>query len=376
MAKILVIEDEPTLLNEVSEWLTLEGYEVVTATDGLEGVNAAVRHLPDLIICDITMPNLDGYGVLQDIRANSLTQGMPFIFTTARVTHDDIRQGMNQGADDYITKPYTNRELIQAVEARLDKKAAEKREKDIELESLRQRLEHEHEQRTLKAQMVAMFVHDFRNPMATIISSIELLRNYADRMDEQRRLQHLDNVESSARQLIQMLDDMLFLAQADADRLTVKPEPLEIGQFVGRIVEEFRAADGQAHELFYESCLTDRVMIDPRLLRQIAANLISNAIKYSPPGSRVCIALDNEDGQHTITIQDEGIGISETDQQRVFSSFQRGSNVAQVSGTGLGLAIVQQALDLLGGSFHLESQVGVGTTVSVNFPVNNIGARG
>ena len=82
--------------------------------------------------------------------------------------------------------------------------------------------------------------------MATIISSIELLRNYADRMDEQRRLQHLDNVESSARQLIQMLDDMLFLAQADADRLTVKPEPLEIGQFVGRIVEEFRAADSEA----------------------------------------------------------------------------------------------------------------------------------
>ena len=376
MAKILVIEDEQALLNEVSEWLTLEGYEVVTAADGLEGVNAAVRHLPDLIICDIMMPGLDGYGVLQDIRANSLTQGTPFIFTTARVTHDDIRQGMNLGADDYITKPYTNHELIQAVEARLDKRAAEKREKDIELESLRQRLEHEHEQRTLKAQMVAMFVHDFRNPMATIISSIELLRNYADRMDAQRRLQHLDNVESSARQLIQMLDDMLFLAQADADRLTVKPEPVEIGQFVGRIVEEFRAADSEAHELLYESCLTDRVMTDPRLLRQISANLISNAIKYSPPGSRVHITLDNVDSQYTLTIQDQGIGILEEDQQRVVSSFQRGSNVTKVSGTGLGLSIVQQALDLLGGSLDLKSQVGAGTTVRVNFPVSKVGASG
>ncbi len=369
MTKILLIEDEDMLRGDIAGWLTFEGYEVLTAADGVEGANAAILDTPDLIICDIMMPRLDGYGVMLHVRANSLTHLTPFIFTTAKVDHDDIRRGMSLGADDYITKPFSRLELLQAVQVQLEKRDAQKREQDLEVESWRLVLEQEHEQRVLKAKMVAMFSHDFRNPLATIMSSISLVRDYADRMDEQRRVAHLNRAEASVRQLIQMLDDMLFLAQADSDNLNLKPESLYVGQFIEQLVEEFKTVYGETHKLFFESHFTDTFMIDPRLLRQIATNLISNAIKYSPPGSKVHVALENDIEHFSLTVKDQGIGIPQSDQSRLFSAFQRGSNVKEKSGTGLGLAIVQQAVDMLGGSVHLESQVGVGTMITVHIPI-------
>ena len=197
MLKILLIEDEAMLRSEVAEWLTFEGYEVLTAADGVDGANAALLHLPDLIICDIMMPRLDGYGVMLDVRAHPLTQLTPFIFTTAKVGHYDIRQGMTMGADDYLTKPYTRLELLKAVQTQLDKRAAQKRQQAGRNGGCcGRRWRRSRSSVLLKAKMTAMFVHDFRNPLAAILSSVSLLRDYADRMDEQRRQTHLKSRRS------------------------------------------------------------------------------------------------------------------------------------------------------------------------------------
>ena len=187
MTRILVIEDETSLRNQVLEWLTLENYEAIGASDGEEGLQEAFREPPDLIISDITMPNLDGYGVLLELRANPSTSAIPFIFTTARATHDDIRTGMELGADDYITKPFTRVEFMNAIQARLNKKAIQDEGLQQKLGEWQQAIEHEREQRQFKAKLVAMFTHDFRNPLATILSSNNLLRNYGNRLDEERR---------------------------------------------------------------------------------------------------------------------------------------------------------------------------------------------
>ena len=131
---------------------------------------------------------------------------------------------------------------------------------------------------------------------------------------------------------------------------------------------EFQSIHGETHPLVFESYFADTVMADPRLLHQIAANLISNAIKYSPQGSEVQVLLERHNEQVVLTVQDQGIGIPEADQPRLFTAFQRASNVGSVSGTGLGLAIVKQAVNLHGGTIHLESEVGNGTTVKVELP--------
>ncbi len=368
MTKILIIEDEDMLRGEVSEWLTFEGYEVFSAKDGVAGLECAFRDLPDLIVCDIMMPHLDGYGVLLEMRSNPGTAAIPFIFMTAKVTTEDIRRGMVLGADDYLTKPFERLDLLQAIQTRLAKKIMLERNHQYDVKQLQTALEQEHEQRLLKAKMVAMFSHDFRNPLASILSSISLVRDYAERMDEQRRLAHLNRAEASVHQLIQMLDDILVVSQMEIGSLNFKPESLNIEEFLQRIVENFQTLHGETHPLVFESRFNDTTMADPRLLRQITTNLISNAIKYSPKASEVRVSLDHRNAQVVLTVQDHGIGIPEADLPRLFTAFQRASNVLEVSGTGLGLAIVKQAVDLHGGTIHLESQVGVGTTVTVHIP--------
>jgi signal transduction histidine kinase len=369
MTKILVIEDDPTLRGEVAEWLTLEGYEVSVAGDGVAGIEFAFRTRPDLIVCDIMMPRLDGYGVLLELRSNLETSNIPFILTTSKVTREDIRKGMVAGADDYVIKPVTRPDLLQAIQTHLEKKATHERNHQREVEQLQTALEHEHKRHLLNAKMVGMYSHDFRNPLTAIMSAISLVRDYADRMDVQRRLTLLNRAEASARQLIQMLDEMLFLAQTDSSSFSLQLEVVYVEQFLEQVVDEFQAIHGETHKLFFESHFADGVMVDPRLLRQIATNLISNAIKYSPQGSEVRVSLDSHDGQYILTVQDRGVGIPDTDQPYLFTAFQRGSNVRDVQGTGLGLVIVKQAVDMLEGSIHFESQVGVGTTITVQIPI-------
>lgn len=370
MTKILVIEDEAILRGEVIEWLQLEDYEAISAPDGMAGVEMAYVHLPDLIVCDITMPRLDGYGVLLEMRSNPKTAAIPFIFVTARAAHEDIRRGMILGADDYITKPFTRLDLLQAIQSRLNKKANQERDQQREIDELQHALTQEYEQRMLKTKVVAMFSHDFRNPLAGILSSANLLRDYADRMDETRRVAHLNRIEGSVRQLMQMLDDMLVVAQMETGNFDFKPEPLNIDVFFQQVVDEFQIVHSGTHQIVFENRFPQLLNADVRLMRQIASNLISNAIKYSPPGSTVYVLAEAYEAYFLLTVQDQGIGIPEIDQARLFGAFQRGSNVGPVRGTGLGLAIVKQSVELHKGSVHLESQEGSGTTVRVMIPTH------
>jgi two-component system, sensor histidine kinase and response regulator len=287
MMKILIIEDEDMLRGEVVEWLTFEGYEVFSAKDGVAGLECSFGVLPDLIVCDIMMPRLDGYGVLLEMRSNPETATIPFIFMTAKVTPEDIRRGMVLGADDYLTKPFERLDLLQSIQTRLAKKAMLEQSHQHDVEQLQTALEQEHEQRLLKAKMVAMFSHDFRNPLTNIMTSISLVRDYADRLGEQGRLKHLNHAEASVRQLMQMLDDMLVVSQMENGNLDFKPEQLNIEAFIQRMVEEFQTLHGETHPLIFESRFNGTTMVDPHLLHQIATNLISNAIKYSPKASEV-----------------------------------------------------------------------------------------
>ncbi len=372
MAKILVIDDENILRNEMSNWLFYEGHEVINAENGLEGVSQATKHLPDLIVCDVTMPYLDGFGVFLEVHSNPATARIPFIFVTARASHDDIRHGMNLGAYDYITKPFTRMQILTAIQSRLEKVAAREQVYQQELLQLQNALAEEQEQRLLKARMVAMFSHDFRNPLATIMSSNNLLRDYADRMTADRKIACFNRVETSVRQLVQMLDDMLIVSQIETGNLNLQPETLDVSEFFQQIVEEFRAAHGENYTIAFDNPVHMSSLADMRLLRQISSNLISNAIKYSPRGSTVRITLDKQEENYLLTIQDQGIGISEDDQKRLFEAFQRGNNVGEISGTGLGLAIVKRALELYGGSIRTESVLNQGTSMFVILPINPV----
>jgi two-component system sensor histidine kinase/response regulator len=370
MTTILVIEDETILREEVVEWLTLEGFEVASAVDGMDGIAKALRYQPDLIICDITMPRLDGHGVLLELNSNPSTATIPFIFVTARASHEDIRKGMSLGADDYITKPFTRMELLGAVQSRLDKKTAYEKQYHEQLNDLQDALLQEHERRLLHTKLVAMFSHDFRNPLASILSANSLIRDYGQRMEAERQTLYFNRVEASVQRLIKMLDDMLVVAHMEVGKLEFQPKMLNPTDFFQDIVEEFEALHRESHPITYHSALHEAIAGDPRLLRQIATNLISNAIKYSPKYSEVRVSLERANKDLVLTVSDNGIGIPDADKSRIFASFERASNVGDIAGTGLGLAIVQQAATLHTGSVELKSEVGVGTTVIVTIPLD------
>lgn len=121
MKKILLIEDNDDIRNNTAEILELSNYEVFTAENGKAGIEQALKHIPDLIICDVMMPVLDGFGVLHSLQKNKSVKNIPFIFLTAKTERSDIRKGMELGADDYITKPFTGTELLNAVDSRIKK---------------------------------------------------------------------------------------------------------------------------------------------------------------------------------------------------------------------------------------------------------------
>ncbi|WP_046744470.1 response regulator [Kordia zhangzhouensis] len=148
MKKVLLIEDDTILRENTAELLELSDYEVVTASNGRLGVNAAIEHSPDIIVCDIMMPELDGYGVLENLSKNNQTKYIPFIFLSAKTERQDVRKGMDLGADDYITKPFEEEELISAIESRIAKAAILKDEREANQQQLTEDDE-ENELRTL-----------------------------------------------------------------------------------------------------------------------------------------------------------------------------------------------------------------------------------
>lgn len=372
MTKILVIEDERILREEIVRWLTLEDYEVLYAEDGVAGVESAFRHLPDLIVCDILMPRLDGYGVLLEVHDNPVTANIPFIFLTAKAAHDDIRQGMGMGADDYITKPFTRLELIQAIQVRLTKKNRQTQNYQDELDRLLQALTQVNDHRLFRTKLISMFSHGFANYLTSILLTNTLLRSSTNDMDPKRRLAHLNRIESSVRLLLQMLDDLAIIAQMETGNLNLESEVLNADKFFQRIQEDCQAIYGERHTILMESQRNDLVWVDMRLLRLITTNLLTYITQSSRRGSTVRVMLDNFAQVCSLTIQVQNANMSETGCKHISDALQQSSNIENVFSIGLELAVVKQAVALHCGSIHFNSQSNMITVTLPTQPYENV----
>lgn len=242
---------------------------------------------------------------------------------------------------------------------------------DKQLEaSLRAALANEKELSQLKTSFTSIVSHEFRTPLSVILSSTELLSSYAERMDKNRRQEKLENIMRQVRRLIQLLDDVLMITRSESTGFTYKPAPVDVVVLCEEIIEEIRVGYRQNATIEFVSegsCKT--VNTDEFLLSHILQNLASNAIKYSQNGGMVRVLLNCSDSVLTLRVEDQGIGIPERDQSRLFESFRRAANVGQIQGTGIGLAIVKRAVDACGGTIEFTSVEGEGTTFIVTLPV-------
>ncbi len=234
---------------------------------------------------------------------------------------------------------------------------------------LRNALEREIELNDLKTKSLSMASHEFRTPLAVILSSVEILERYSDRLSDGDKDKHFSKIRNSVQTMRELTDDVLTHIRAETGRLEVHPEPLDMNALCGTIIEEITPPNGKAPRIaFSPSTYTRLVEVDPSITTLVVRNLLSNAVKYTPAGKLVQIALSQNAQQTTLTVQDEGVGIPAEEQARLFTPFFRASNVGDTPGNGLGLSIVKQAVELHGGSISLDSTPGEGTTFRVTLP--------
>ncbi len=241
-------------------------------------------------------------------------------------------------------------------------------ERQIDQKELINSLEKQKELNELKTQFITMASHEFRTPLSTILASSDLLKNYYHKLPEEKRIHRLDKIINEVKNMTQLLEDVLIVGKTQSGYLRFNPLPIDLCNVCGDILEEIKV-NAKANVIFQFNCsVKETIYLDEKLLRHIISNLLSNAVKYSPIGSIINLDVSYENQQAIIQVEDRGIGIPESDQNRLFEIFQRGSNVGNVSGTGLGLAIIKNAIDLHEGSINFTSKLGQGTIFTVCLP--------
>ena len=237
-------------------------------------------------------------------------------------------------------------------------------------EELLKTLEREKELSQLKSNFVSLVSHEFRTPLGIIQSSAELLRDFHEKMPPGDRADQLESITRNTRRMAGMMEAILVLSRLDADKLDFQPVTLDLNLFCRRVVDEVLSATNRRCliELSLKS-VPSEAEADEQLLGHIFTNLLSNAVKYSEPGATVRFTVEREGPDAVCVVGDQGIGISEDDQQQLFKAFRRGGNVGSRPGTGLGLLLVKRCAELHGGTVQVNSKLGEGTTVIVKLPV-------
>jgi len=237
-------------------------------------------------------------------------------------------------------------------------------------ETIRRALENERELNELRSRFTSIVSHEFRTPLGIIMSAVELLRNYFDRLDDARRTELFDDIHGATRRMAALMEQVLVLGRADAGKLTFSPAPLDLEALCLKLTDESQSATVRRCpvEMAFENDLSGATGDEP-LLRHIFSNLLSNAAKYSPSGSRVEFRVRRDGDAAEFVVKDGGIGIPMNDQSRMFEAFQRAGNVGEIPGSGLGLLITKRCVELHGGSIGFVSEAGAGTAFTVRLPV-------
>lgn len=240
----------------------------------------------------------------------------------------------------------------------------------LNAELMQMELEKEKQLLNLRDSFIRMISHEFRTPLTVILSSKELLENYYERMTSERREEHFEKMGVQIEHMLGMLEDILTISQASAGMLNFNPLRMNLEYICAEFLDEVKITDHNKHAFhLVNDGNCNSVMADPRLLRHILLNLLSNAAKYTPAGRRIWMETACDGDYITLRVRDEGIGIPPNDLDKIFDAFHRASNIGEVRGTGLGLMIVKTAVDIHGGTIECESELNVGTTFTVRLPI-------
>ncbi len=322
----------------------------------------------DLVLLDLSLPDSIGLDTLKEFKA--AVPDIPVVVLTGVDDEDLALQALAEGAQDYLVKDkITIQWLVRAIRYAIERSEILNQLRESE-ERTRQALAKEQELNELKSNFVAMVSHEFRTPMTTIRTAVDILEYSSNKLTDVRRTKYFDRIQNAINQMLNLLDEILFLSKTEAAKLEYKPTLLNLENFCSELTDILQLNAGSKHSIIFtfqgESA---QAQMDEDLLNCILTNLISNAIKYSPENDTIWFDLICKDHLAIFQIRDRGMGIPLKDQTHLFQTFYRASNVGVIQGTGLGLTIVKKCVELHGGHIQLESEQGVGTTVIVTLPL-------
>jgi PAS domain S-box-containing protein len=235
-------------------------------------------------------------------------------------------------------------------------------------EELSVALEKEKELNEFKSRFVSMASHEFRTPLATILSSVSLVTKYGENGDKENQMRHINRIKNSITHLTDILNDILSISKLEEGKIIISSELFDIAEFTTLVIQELQAVVKTGQQIDYHHSGNKKVRLDNKLLKNILFNLLSNASKFSPESALIEVFTNVNDSIIELKVKDYGIGIPDEDQEHLFERFFRGNNVTNIQGTGLGLNIVAKYVELMNGNITFESKAGQGTTFIINLP--------
>ena len=376
MTTILVIEDEDSVRSNMLELLEAEGFAPLGAEGGKEGLSLARQHQPDLILCDVMMADLDGYGVLAGLQEQPETATIPFVFVTAKTARGDWRQGMQLGADDYLTKPFTSQELLDVVAVRINKRA--------QVNRLQTQLEEMEKLSLLKDDLISTVSHDLRTPLMNMKMAIEMLR--LSDSDSQRN-KYLDILRNECLRETELVNNLLELQRLEDQGDHLSLDRIELASWLEELVHRFQGRLDAVDHFLRLDIPEDlpQLYSDRNSLNRLMTELLNNACKYTPAGGHLQLSVTVLDAP---SLDISGLSNPATKTRlrlclgneaeipaealpKLFNKFYRVPAVdqRQQGGSGLGLTLVKRLIDVLQGEIAIASSNGW-TTVTVDLPLS------
>jgi len=359
--RILVIDDEAGLRQMLTYSLGLRGYEVITAANGEEGVEQAKKTPFDVVVSDLTMPKMGGLDALALLKDTD--PKLEVIIATGYATIESAIQCMKRGAYDYIMKPFQIEDLCRLVERALEKRRLNKRVDKLQ------------ELNRLKSEFLANMSHELRTPMNAIIGYTSLILDGVYGQIPDKAQQALGRVGTNAKNLLELINNILDLSKLTAGRMPVYIENCNLFELAKEVTEILNVlASGKNLKLDFEAAEELSIPTDKTKLKQVLINLVGNGIKFTREGG-VSIKIKRQENAPSVQIlvRDTGIGMKTEDMVSLFEEFKQldASSTREFGGTGLGLCISKKIVELLGGSIKVDSALNVGSAFTITLPVDN-----
>jgi two-component system sensor histidine kinase/response regulator len=365
--KILVVDDNAENRALAQATLEDEGYVVVLASSGADGISAFEAEHPDCVLLDIRMPGMDGFAVCSRIRALPGGADTPIVFLTALRDVDTFDRALRAGADDFLTKPVRPTELVVRVQAALKLRRTSAELRDY-YELVRRQRDDLMRLQLQKERLTEFVVHDLKNPVNAMDLHAQLLLRNPEVGTHARR--SVQQIRDSARSLLRLVLNLLDISKGEEGQLAPRLIDIDLDALVAEILDAHEV-QARATEVTLERAIEVRTVVaDIDLLRRVIENLLDNALRHAPAQSEVRITATKRDGAVEIRVADAGPGISPDLREKIFERFMQvesGEHPASRTGRGLGLTFCKLAIEAHGGSIWVE-EAKPGTVFCMRLP--------